>query len=378
MEHTHKALVQDKSGNILVHDVPTLELQDNQLRVSIISLGICGTDLQILRKARGDTASILGHEGIGIITEVGKNITGFIPDQLVVFNPVNPHKQEEILGHSFDGIFQENYIVDNDQIAWGLIQPLKNTISSEIAPLIEPLGTVIYGQSLVNQVCHQDTIVVVGAGAIGLAHVLYSKHRGVKKTILVNRSKEKLDWVIKQRILQPEDCLLDNSHLVDNILKKTDGKGVDAVYLCTPRESAKMVLSKALQYIKEKGCIDLVGGFKDGDEVSELPSIDLNSIRRANICGNPTPGFVKKILLKSGKTVFITGHRGTSKSILDEAIKVLSDNPKHFNKLITQVFTLNEAVTFLNKYLSNSLSKDEKSNYIKSVIIVRNEEKWKS
>ncbi len=369
MDQTHKALIQDKSGQLAARLIPTPQPTDDQLLISITSLGICGTDLQILRKARGDSAGVLGHEGIGVITEVGKNITKFQRNQLVVFNPVNPNKQEEILGHSFDGIFQEKYIVNSFQIEWGLIQPLAHELLVEVAPLIEPLGTVIYGQSLVDQVCHQKTVVVVGAGAIGLAHVLYAINRGTK-VFLVDSFQEKLDWVIKQKILKPEECFLDTENLISEIMRKTDGKGADAVYLCIPRESAKKVLIKSLWYVKDSGCIDLVGGFKDGDEIQELPFLDLNSIRRSNICGLPSTGFVKKAILRNGKTIFLTGHRGTSKKILNRAVEILDKKPKYFMQLITHVFTLNDAVDFLNKYLAGSLSKEEKSSYVKGIIIL--------
>ena len=243
-------------------------------------------------------------------------------------------------------------------------------LTTKIAPLIEPLGTVIYGQSLVDQVCEQNTIAIVGAGAIGLTHVLYAKNKGIKKIYLINNSREKLDWVIKNKILTPQECFLDTDDLAKKILKKTYGKGVDAVYLCTPRESAKKVLSKALRYVKENGCIDLVGGFKNGDQIKELPSLDLNSIRRSNVCGNPKPGFVKKEILQNGKTVFLTGHRGTSKNNLSNAIKLLNEKPMQFQKLITHTFSFDEAADFLNRYLENDLNKKGQSTYIKGALVL--------
>lgn len=364
----HKALIQDEIGKLSTKLVPTRKINDDEVLISIISVGICGTDLQILRKSRNDLAKLLGHEGIGIITKIGKNISQLALNQLVVFNPVNPNKQEEILGHSFEGIFQEKYIVNSKQIEWGLIQPLVIKLSTKVAPLIEPLGTVIYAQELVDQVCNQESVVIVGAGAIGLAHVFYAKNKGIKKIFLVNRSKEKLDWVVQHGVLKPEECLLDSQNLVKEILEKTSGCGVDSVYLCTPRGSAKKVLIKALQYVRQEGCIDLVGGFKDGDEISDIPSLDLNSIRRSNICGVPSPGFVKKITLKNKKNIYLTGHRGTSKEVLDKAIKLLAKKRAFFSKLITHVFTLDEAASFLNQYIDGSTISEKETQYIKGII----------
>lgn len=367
MKKQHKVLTRNSSGALEVRLTENREPSRNEILISILSTGICGTDLQIVKKSRDDSAAVLGHEGIGEVTKVGRDVTGFQPGQVVTFNPVNPLNQNEILGHSFEGIFQEEYLVSEKQLAWGLIQPLTKHLPMGVATLIEPLGTVLYAHHLVNQACKQKTVVIVGAGAIGLLHTLYAKSLGLR-VLLINRSKNRLNWLQDQKILNAEDCLIDGENTVSEIMAKTEGVGPDSVYICVPRESAKPVLRKALEYVRDGGCIDLVGGFKDGDEVEELPGLDLNALRRANICGEPKSGSVHQTQINGEKTIFLTGHRGTSPKHLDEAIGILGNNPHYFNQFITHAFSLEQAAAFLNRYRMNKLTPEEKVQYIKGVI----------
>ena len=68
---------------------------------------LCGTDIQIFRGARRVLASTLGHEGMGVVAEVGEMAEGWSPGDSVVFNPVNPSHPDEMLGYTFDSLFQK-------------------------------------------------------------------------------------------------------------------------------------------------------------------------------------------------------------------------------------------------------------------------------
>jgi len=70
-------------------------------------VGLCGTDIQVFRGARRVLASTLGHEGVGVVAEVGEMVEGWSPGDSVVFNPVNPSHPDEMMGYTFDSLFQE-------------------------------------------------------------------------------------------------------------------------------------------------------------------------------------------------------------------------------------------------------------------------------
>ena len=74
-------------------------------------VGLCGTDIQIFRGAHRVFASTLGHEGVGVVAEVGEMVEGWSPGDSVVFNPVNPSHPDEMLGYTFDSLFQGKILI---------------------------------------------------------------------------------------------------------------------------------------------------------------------------------------------------------------------------------------------------------------------------
>jgi len=123
---THRAVRRDRNGALALQSVSLPNAGRHDVVVKPLMVGICGTDLQILRGQRGDAATILGHEGIGTVTWSGA--TALHAGDLVVFNPVNPLAQDDILGHSRDGLLQECVLVDGEHVASGTILPMDRDV----------------------------------------------------------------------------------------------------------------------------------------------------------------------------------------------------------------------------------------------------------
>lgn len=357
----------DKSTSIETIDAPTMAA--GEMITQPLFVGICGTDLQIIRRQRPDPATILGHEGIAQIIESKNNKQGMRPGEYVVFNPVDPTDQNQILGHNTPGLLQEQYLVTEHAVENDLVVPFPKDIEPMLGALVEPLGTVVYGHSLVSQAVKQSSIAIVGAGAIGIMHALYAKAQGYKQVLLVNASKDHLDWCIQRGIITQENTFLDSDNLANEILAATEGEGVDAVYMCTSRPNALTALSKALQYVKAEGCIDLVGGIKDGDRIDELPDVkDLNAIRRANFCGIPSSGYVEATTTNRGKQVYITGHRGTSLEHFRGVIENLRSHGDLFSKVVSHIVSFEACAPLFNEIAKGQVKEFNNVPYIKAVV----------
>ena len=365
---THAALVVSDSSQILVETVATEKPGTGEILVSPLTVGICGTDLQIARRLRPDLATILGHEGIAEVVEIGTGVTDFSVGQKVSFNPVNPNNQNDILGHSSQGLFQQRLLISQSAIQRGLVVPFDTRVPLACGPLVEPLGTVVYGQSLVHQVCTPQHIVIVGAGPIGLLHALYARMQGCPKIFLVHTSRRRLAWAVERNIVRADEVFLDSPELERIIVEQTGGQGADATYMCTTRPSALYALRKALKYIRNDGCIDLVGGFSDGNKIANLPGVELNSVRRANFCGLPQVGVVTHHQTMEGKDVWLTGHRGTSENHLKVAMQLLHHHPNYFSSIISHIISW-KAVPFIFECLVNKkLKQIEGNEYVKAII----------
>jgi len=104
----------------------------DDVMVSPRFVGLCGTDVQTYSGALAAAANVLGHEGVGVITAVGESVSSWSRGDAVVFNPVNPMDQNDILGHSFGGLFQEQFLIERvESVDWlihripaGLLNPM--------------------------------------------------------------------------------------------------------------------------------------------------------------------------------------------------------------------------------------------------------------
>lgn len=368
----HKAFMITNSGEFFIKKISTPIQKPDELLIAPVFVGLCGTDLQIARRQRNDSAVILGHEGIGRIISVGSKVEQFKVGQNVVFNPVNPLNQNEILGHSYQGLFQERYLVSAHAIDRGLIIPVPDSISMDIATMAEPLGTVIYGHELINTYTRPKNIIIIGLGPIGLLHALFARLNGCINVFAISTSIERLNWAVKQGILRKNEAYTNPKALRKKLFNLANTSTVDAIFLCTTKPTAKEALKISLEYIRDEGCIDMVGGFSDGDEILELPGQDLNLIRRSNICGKPVAGnfFIEE--LTCGKKVVLTGHRGTSKKHIFKAIDLLIKNPSFFSKIISHKLHFSDLPKLFTLLVKENEKVIFKKEYIKAIIRIQN------
>jgi threonine dehydrogenase-like Zn-dependent dehydrogenase len=338
---THAALVVQAPGQILVESVATKRPGAGEILVSSLRAGICGSDLDIMRGTRPVETRILGHEGVAQIVAVGPGVTHFSVAQYVTFLPNNPADPEDVLGVSTEGLFQQYLLVPQAAVERGMIIPFDTTIPLACGPLLEPFATVIYGQRLVQQVCRPERVVIVGAGPIGLLTALYAAAEGCSQIFLVDTSQPRLDWAVKRGIVEGSHALLNSPQLVEILLERTGRQGVDAAYVCTPRSATRSVLKQALRFVREEGCIDLAAGTDSHGAFPDLPGVDLDGIRRANVCGLGQA--VNQCESREGKRLWLTGHSGASEHYLQEAMKLVAEKPANYARVISHTVSYRAA-----------------------------------
>jgi len=341
MVSMHGALVVAALGQVKVEKVPTKRPRSGEILVAPLRVGICGSDLDMMRGTRPAGTAILGHEGVAEVVAVGPGVTQFSVGQHVTFLPNNPNDPENVLGGSTEGLYQQSLLIPQPALERGMIVPCETGLSLACAPLSEPLATVMYGQRLMERVGKPASMVIVGAGPIGLLNALYAKEQGCSQIFVVNISQGRLDWAVKRGITDGPHALLNSPQLVDILLERTAGRGVDAAYLCTPRSATRSVLAQALRFVREGGGIDLTAGTASRDEFPELPGVDLDGIRRANTCG--LGNVVNQCMTREGKRIWLTGQSGASASYLKEAMRLLVKEPAHYARVISHVVSYRAA-----------------------------------
>jgi L-iditol 2-dehydrogenase len=172
-----KAAVLEKPNLILIKELPTVEPQKGEVRIKLLKVGICGSDVHVFLGHRIlDKPTVIGHEGIGFIDKIGDEVLNRKIGERVVIEPNIPCKacrhclqgnghycsNKKVLGINENGCFAE-YICLPADFCWAL----PDSISNENAVCIEPMAVAL--SALFKASCKPgDAIAVVGLGAIGL------------------------------------------------------------------------------------------------------------------------------------------------------------------------------------------------------------------
>jgi alcohol dehydrogenase len=205
-----KALVYHGPGRHSWEDVPTpVVMDDRDAVVRIDAVTICGTDLHILK---GDVPTcepgrVLGHEAVGTILEVGSGVRLRSPGDRVLISCISAcgacrYCKEGaygqclggggwILGHRIDGVQAEAARVPFADTSTYL---LPEGVSDEDALLLADILPTSYEVGVRNgHVGPGDTVVVVGAGPIGLASIITAKLFSPSHLIVVDMAPARLD-----------------------------------------------------------------------------------------------------------------------------------------------------------------------------------------
>lgn len=236
-----------KKGLVEVQDVDKTTVKNpDDVVIKVLRACVCGSDLWAYRGLDDKPANSInsGHEAIGIVEEVGADITTVKPGDFVIapFTHGCGHCPACLAG--FDGVCQDHsdnfsngtqaeyYLAQHAQ--WSLVKvPGKPEDYSEamlksFLTLADVMATG-YHAARVADVKPGDTVVVMGDGAVGLSAIIAAKLRGAKRIISTSRHDDR-------RELAAEFGATDNvaergDEAVEKILAMTNG-GADAVLEC--------------------------------------------------------------------------------------------------------------------------------------------------
>lgn len=191
-----RAAVFEREGELVIKNVakPVIA-KDDDVIIEVELCSICGTDVHIMSVPPGYKATpgtILGHELVGKIVEVGNKVSTVKVGDRVVVNPNDycgvcdycknnqPNFCENIkaMGIDVNGGFAE-YVKTSERVVYKVNQKL----SAEIAAFAEPLACLLNGfQKL--RVMPGESVVVIGAGTIGLIFTQMMKAAGAHPVIV--------------------------------------------------------------------------------------------------------------------------------------------------------------------------------------------------
>ncbi len=205
-----KAIVKSKAEEGLwLEDVPEPEIGINDVLIRVLKTGICGTDVHIYNwdawaQQTIKIPTVLGHEIVGEITEVGSNVNDFYAGDIV---SVEGHlvcgrcrnclagrraKCANTLGVGVqtDGGFAEYISVPMTNI-W----KHKDDVNLEVAAIFDPFGNAVH-TALAFEVFGED-VLITGAGPIGIMSAAVAKHAGARHVVITDVNPKRLELAEK-------------------------------------------------------------------------------------------------------------------------------------------------------------------------------------
>jgi L-iditol 2-dehydrogenase len=230
---------------------------------------------------------VLGHEFVGVIEQRGARVEGYRVGQRVGVAPnagcghcnacvrgqTNYCPQYTAFGIDRDGAHAPYVEIPARFVAQGNVISLPETVSDREASLLEPLSCVVNGIR-VSRIELGDTVVIFGAGPIGLMHAMLSRIAGAAKVVMVDPLEDRL---ARARTFAC-DVVLNPAHddIPDRVRHETDGRGADVVITACP---VAEVQSQAVRLLAPFGRLCLFGSLPKGD--GPVP-LDTNAIHYGN------------------------------------------------------------------------------------------------
>lgn len=321
-----KVLAFQEIGKINLEERPVPVItSDNQIVLKISACGICGTDVKILQgKHAVGHKTVLGHEFVGIVEEVGKSVSTLnVGDRVAIDNSLRcglceacrsgVSSQCDWLKDKSIGIFQDGGYAEYCVLPENACYKVPDEIDDITATQVETLGTVLNGMNIV-QMQPWDTVVVLGFGPIGylfsaLAKNIVSKVMATEiDPFRINVAKE-----LGVPVFNPNEV-----NLEEKILEFTDGKGADIVI-----DAIGSQLENAINYVAPGGKVLAFG---------------MDSSIKATV----TPNTITR------KSIKILGSYIGQNTVLP-AINILRSGKLNMKPFFTEVINLSDGISAFNK-----------------------------
>lgn len=300
------AILTEINSPLKIENIELTDLKIGQVLVKIIKSGLCGAQIQEIKGLKGNAKflpHLIGHEGCGIVEEIGDGVT-------------KVKKGDKVILHwrKSSGIESDFpcYILNNKKISSGKITTLSeysivsenritkvsHEISNDFCALLGcGLST---GLSVVNNEANikfGESVLVLGCGGVGLNCIFASKlsHASPIIGVDLNKSKQYLTnknggefyYVDDLKLLFDKykkfDCIIDTTghfELVSKCIPFLSEQG-RCIFVSQPKENSSLTITNPINFFSTKGLTfktTQAGGFDPDIDIPKYIKLYLNKI----------------------------------------------------------------------------------------------------
>lgn len=322
-----KACVFHSPGNIKVEDLSIPEPRFGEVLLQTQAASICFSDVRVYRgEKHANPEVVIGHEASCVVVQVGNGVTTVEEGERVALNPIvacgqcyfcirgkrNRCANRWTLGYQGNGVLSEYILAPEELVSQGHLLKIPDHMSADLAAMVEPFACALYSLE-VCQLTPGGSLAIIGAGPMGLIHLLIAKAMGCNNITVSDPLEDRLSLARELGATSTVNPSRDN--LQQTILDATSGIGVDASVVSVGNVAA---IEAGLQVARKQGYVNIFGGVPPGSVLS----LDPNLIHYNEL--------------------FLTGTQNAPSEHYARAVPVLDSIPEA-HRLITDRFTIDEA-----------------------------------
>jgi L-iditol 2-dehydrogenase len=299
----------------------------------VAACGICGSDVHGYDGASGRRIPplVMGHEAAGVVAAAGPGVNNFKPGDRVTFDStvycgecefcrkgeINLCNNRQVIGVSCKEFRRAGAFAEFVVVPQRIVYHLPDALEFQEAAMLEAVSVALHGVR-VSEMKGGETVLVIGAGMIGLLTLQAARAAGAARVLVADIDQSRLKRA--ESVGADETLLLSGSELVQEILRRTGGRGVDLVLEAVGREET---ISASIASVRKGGTVTLIGNISPEVKIP-LQVVVSRQIRLQGSCASSGEYPQAMELLANGQIQV---------KQLITAVAPLSDGPRWFERL---------------------------------------------
>jgi L-iditol 2-dehydrogenase len=334
-QESMKALLLSEYSNLAITELDAPVPGPDELLIQVAACGICGSDVHGYDGSSGRRIPpiVMGHEAAGTVVAVGNDVKSYASGDRVTFDStvfcglcdfcragdVNLCNDRQVIGVSCGeyrraGAFAE-FLTVPERVAYHL----PDELSFPDAAMLEAVSVALHGVA-VSKMKGDETVLVIGAGMIGLLLLQAARTTGYASACVYVSDVDSTRLALASDLRADATFLATGSDLTAEIMKRTQGRGVDIVLEAVGRDET---ISTAIDCVRKGGTVVLVGNISPQVNLP-LQKVVSRQIRLQGSCASAGEYPDAMDLIASGKIKVAP---------LITAVAPLADGPQWFERL---------------------------------------------
>lgn len=254
-------------GEIEFREVAIPEIKDNQVKIKIRKIGICGSDIHVYHGKHPFTTYPVtqGHEVSGEIVELGKEVKDLRIGQKVTIQPqvvcgkchpcrhgkYNLCEELKVMGFQTTGVASQYFVTESSKVT-----PLPEEMSDDEGAMIEPLAVAVHAVKRAGDVKGLK-IAVLGAGPIGNLVAQAAKGMGAESVLITDISDIRLEKAKECGVAYTANTKRED--FGEAMLRCFGPDKADVIYDCAGND---ITMGQAIKYARKGSTIILVAVYE--------------------------------------------------------------------------------------------------------------------